>query len=196
MNRIELNLATRRHPDGKRNYPAVAAALLVLLLLTLYTVYLHTRNRAEIREYEQRISRLEQSQASRIQANRKAAPTKGEIDSLRERVSFVNRVIALDSFPWNRFLDELELCTPPDVLLLRFATTKDADRFRIEGNAGSMKEITEFMKGMDSSALFRNTNLLSVSTLKEADRKEGSGREPPIRFEMETGSAVKPPFFR
>jgi len=196
MNRIELNLATPPYHDRKRNYPAVAAALLILLLLTLYTFYLHTRNRAEIREYEQKISRLEQSQAARAQADRKAAPSKGEIDLLRERVTFVNRVIALDSFPWNRFLDELELCTPSDVLLLRFATTKDADRFRIEGKAGSMKEVTEFIKGMDRSTLFRHTNLLSVSTLKGADRKEESGRESAIRFEIETGSAVEPPFFR
>jgi len=195
MSRINLNLATTEYYDRKSAYPAMAAALLVLLLLSIFNVHLYTRNRAEIREYEQKISHLE-SQAARGQAKREPAPevSKTEIDSIKERVVFVNRLIAMDSFPWDRFLDELESRTPSDILILRFTTTKDSDRFRIEGNAGSMKEVTEFLKGMERSTVFRNSNLLSVSTLKETGRKENSGGVPAIRFEIETRSAIEPPF--
>ena len=195
MNRIDLNLATTEYYDRKSAYPALAAALLFLLLLSIFNVHLYTRNRAEIREYEEKISHLE-SQAAGSQAKREPAPavSKAEIDSIKERVVFVNRLIAMDSFPWDRFLDELESRTPSDILILRFTTTRDSGRFRIEGKAGSMKEVTEFLKGMERSTVFRNSGLLSVSTLKETDRKENSGGGPAIRFEIETRSAIEPPF--
>ena len=193
MSRINLNLATTEYYDRKSAYPALAAALIILLLLSIFNVHLYTRNRAEIREYEQKISHLE-SQAAGSQTKREPAPSKTEIDSIKERVVFVNRLIAMDSFPWDRFLDELESRTPSDILILRFATTRDSGRFRIEGKAGSMKEVTEFLKGMERSTVYRNSNLLSVSTLKETDRKETSGGVPAIRFEIETRSAIEPPF--
>lgn len=198
MNRIHLNLATTEYYDRKSAYPAVAIAVLLVLLLSLFNFHLYSRNRAEIREYERNISHLETMQAARNQANSASmsAPSKKEIDSVKERASFVNRLIAMDNFPWDRFLDELESRTPPDVLILRFTTTKDPGKFRIEGKAGSMKEITEFLKGMDRSTLFRNSALLNVSTWKEADRKVNSSGEPSIRFEIETGSAIEPPHFR
>ncbi|MDD5203900.1 MAG: PilN domain-containing protein [Desulfobacterales bacterium] len=197
MNRINLNLATTEYYDRKSAYPALAAALLILLLLSIFNVHLYTRNRAEIREYERKISHLE-SQAAKGQAKREPAPavSKTEIDSIKERVVFVNRLIEMDSFPWDRFLDELESRTPSDILILRFTTTRDSGRFRIEGKAGSMKEVTEFLKGMERSTVFRNSNLLSVSTLKETDRKETSGGVPAIRFEIETRSAIEPPFIQ
>jgi Tfp pilus assembly protein PilN len=198
MNRIHLNLATREYYDRKSAYPALAAAVLLVLLLSLFNILLYTRNRAEIREYERKISLLETVQVAKTQANRETTPadSKKEIDSVKERTSFVNRLIAMDNFPWDRLLDELESRTPPDILILRFTTTKDPGKFRIEGKAGSMKEVTEFLKGMDRSTLFRNSALLSVSTMKEADRKGNSGGEPSIRFEIETGSAIEPPYFR
>ena len=123
MNRIDLNLATTEYYDRKSAYPALAAALLFLLLLSIFNVHLYTRNRAEIREYEEKISHLE-SQAAGSQAKREPAPavSKAEIDSIKERVVFVNRLIAMDSFPWDRFLDELESRTPSDILILRFTT--------------------------------------------------------------------------
>jgi hypothetical protein len=49
---------------------------------------------------------------------------------------------------------------------------------------------------MDHSTLFRNSALMSVSTLKEADRKDNSSGEPAIRFEIETAAAIEPPFFK
>jgi Tfp pilus assembly protein PilN len=198
MNRIYLNLATTEYYDRRSAYPALAAAVILVLLLSLFNMHLYARNRAEIREYERKISHLEKIEADRNRGNRENIPalSKTEIDLLKERVGFVNRLIAMDNFPWNRILDELESRTPSEILILRFTTTKDPGRFRIEGKAGSMKEVTEFLKGMDHSTLFRNSALMSVSTLKEADRKDNSSGEPAIRFEIETAAAIEPPFFK
>jgi Tfp pilus assembly protein PilN len=194
MKRIHLNLATTQGYDRKTVYPLMAASVLLVFLLSFYNFHRYSRYTSEVREIEKRIAQMEKTDAVRNQAAQPSSPSpsKKEIDSLKEQAGFVNRLIAADIFPWDRFLDELESCTPPDVLILRFASGKEKDRFRIEGRAGSMREITEFLKGLDRSTLYRDSVLLNVTTLKEAGQAATLTPPAAIRFEIESTAALEP----
>lgn len=194
MKRIQLNLATAEYYDRKTVYPIMAAAVLLVLILSLLNFHRYTRYHSEVREIEERISHLDKGVAVRNQAKQESlpAPSKKEIDTLKEQAGFVNRLITKDMFPWDRLLDELETCTPPDILILRFSTAKETDRIRIEGRAGSMKEITEFLRALDRATLYRNSVLLNVTTPKDPAPGANPITPSAIRFEIETVAAVEP----
>lgn len=194
MRTIRINLSTRELPDrrGALGLALLGAALTVCL--SLYNVHLYRSHRSEVREYERKIARLGEAKAN---PGRAALPalSKEEADSIEAQARTVNRWIALDIYPWGRLLDELERCTPPQVVILRFASAKEADRIRIEAKAASMGEVTAFLRSLDRSRLYRDSILLGVGTVKEDREKPAPGvAEMPIRFEVETTAAVAPPF--
>ncbi len=195
MKRIHLNLATTRCYDRKRVYSVMAGVVLLALILSLYNVHRYIRYTSQVREIEERIAQVEKSDKGQSRAAQPPLPlpTQKEMDTLREQAAFVNRLITMDIYPWDRLLDELESCTPPNILILRFTTTKERDRVRIEGNAVSMAEITEFLKALDRSSLYRASALLNVTTPKDAGQSAMGYKSPAIRFEIETTAAVEPP---
>jgi hypothetical protein len=194
MKRIQLNLATIQYYEKKTIYPILAAAVILVLILSLFNVHRYSRYRSQVGEIEDRILHLERTGPVRYQAAKVSLPVLSEKDlsTLREQVGFVNRLIAMDVFPWDRLLDEIESCTPPNILIQRFAATKERERVRIEGKAGSMMDITEFLESLESSSLFRNSTLLSVATPRDGGETATSKMSSAIRFEIEASAAVEP----
>jgi Tfp pilus assembly protein PilN len=172
----------------------MGGAAILVLALSLFNFHRYVRTTSEIHEMEERISHLEKESVRNSPTPRPVSPpSKKETDTMKEQVGFVNRLIATDVFPWGRLLDELESCTPSNILILRFSTTKEKDRLRIEGKAASMSEIAEFLRALDRSSVYRNSALLNVSTPKDAGQAATSNGSA-IRFEIEAVAAVEAPF--
>ncbi|MBN1102832.1 MAG: PilN domain-containing protein [Deltaproteobacteria bacterium] len=191
MRRIELNLATFEYQDKQIAYPMLAAAALLLLLLSLYGLKLFSDYRQQVQEFRASFARLEKKQSTRkkIQRVGRGAAPKQETESSKAAVELVNRLITMDVFPWGRLLDELEDLTPPGITVQSFSSGTDEKKIRIEGKASSMNEITQFLKGLDGSKLYRDTVLSNVSVGKVEGEKDKRGIELPIHFEITISSA-------
>lgn len=192
---IRINLSTLEVQDRRTACGVALLGAALIVCLTLYNLRLYGNYRSEVGEYERRIAQFSEVKAT---ANRavpaRPALSKKESDSIQSQAGTVNRWIAMDIYPWDRLLDELERCTPPQVVLLRFASAKEGDRIRVEGKAASMNDVTGFLQSLDRSGLYRDSILLSVSTVKEAEKITPGTAELPIRFEIDTTAAVVPPF--
>lgn len=191
MRRIELNLATFEYQDKQIVYPMLAAVALLLLLLSLYGLKLFSDYRQQAQEFRTSIARLEKTQATRkkIQREGRGAAPKQEAESSTAAVEFVNRLITTDVFPWDRLLDELETLTPPGITIQSFSSGTDEKKIRIEGKASSMSEITQFLKALDGSKVFRDTVIANVSVGKPEAEKDKRGSELAIHFEITTSAA-------
>lgn len=192
MRRIQMNLATLEYYDRRAIYSLAIVALVLVLGLSAFNIRLYSRYRANAQGYEQKISKLDGLETTTIRTGR-VSPSKKDLDSLKEQATFVNRLIAMDIFPWDRLLDELETCTPPNVVIFRFASTKEPGRIRIEGKAASMNEITDFLKALGQSRWYRQSVLLNVSTQKETGGA-GPASDLTIRFEIEAVASVQSSF--
>ncbi|MBN1106848.1 MAG: PilN domain-containing protein, partial [Deltaproteobacteria bacterium] len=152
-----------------------------------YNIGLFLNYKGKVLEYEERIAQLDQGEVTRKRIREPGGTTvsKEEVASIKAGVEFVNRLITLDIFPWDRLLDELETRTPSQVSILGLVSLKDENRIKIEAKAVSMSHITQFLKALDESAITRDNILLNVSVGK--DNSEGGRRDAgdlSIRFEI------------
>jgi len=189
---IELNLATVEYQDKKLAYPVMIATAILALILCFYSVKVYMGYNRHVNEYEERIAQLDQSQVTRkkIEQEGKAPASNEEAGSIRATAEFVNRLILLDVFPWGRLLDEVEALAPKGVILMSFGSGKEENSVKMEGKASSMSQITEFLKALEGSKIFKGTTLSNVSVGKDGGEADKGGGEPAILFEINTTAAT------
>ena len=195
METIKVNLATFEYQNKRFAYPFLIGALLLVLILSAYSIHRGIINHSEINEYEKRITQLEDRSLTGQKSNSTKRPelTSRDIESIKENAEFINRLIDMDTFPWDKLLDSLELMVPSDITLSSFSMSDDLDKVHLQGIARSIDDIGKFINKLNESDIYRDNTLISLSVSEEDTATGASGGKLDILFEMESkiGEKVK-----
>ncbi len=187
-------MATLEYHDKRIVYSVVFGAVIFLSAITGYNINMGVKNQKEISEYEEKIGKLEQNQSQRKFLHKELKEE--EIKQIKTDALFVNKLIAIDIFPWDRLLETLEDNIPEDIILMNLSLSdiygsdiygSDIyDKLLLKGYAGSIEKIALFLKKLEASTMFQKCMILKLSvekgSLKEISKKKSFN----IYFEIET----------
>lgn len=188
MEPIKINLATFEYQDKRLSYPVMLITALIVLLVSFLSIRTGINSQGEINEYEKRILSQEQDSIKRQQIKKETARRlkDTEIESLKKDIAFINSLIKMDAYPYDRMLDTLELCIPGGIVFSDIKMSKDMNMMTLQGKADSMDKITVFMNSLNDSKIFKNNNLLTLSVSREGSSQVDSlSADNGIAFEME-----------
>ncbi len=188
MTPLKINLASLEYADKRKANFILTGVAVVLLLISGLNVNLFRVYNFTIAEVHSKILRLENQLAKkqRIHEKIKSQFGKDTINIIKENAAFVNRVIALDVFPWNSLLYNLEKQVPEGLTLKSISPSDNFNKLRLKGRTGSMNNITFFLKKLDESELLHQGVLLQFSVDESNKMVEHKDNDPEIHFEIET----------
>jgi Tfp pilus assembly protein PilN len=151
----QINLSTRERIDNRIRYVAyggMAAVVIVISLLNLAKGYQIYKERTA---YQEKTEQLQQ-QAQKLQT---AGTGGGEVSQKNYRALMnaglaINRLIALDLFPWVKVLDALEKALPDAVVIDAFRPDEGFARIYLEGHTDSLEKLVRFQERLEASDLF------------------------------------------
>ncbi|MER3422042.1 MAG: hypothetical protein C4293_01215, partial [Nitrospiraceae bacterium] len=85
---------------------------------------------------------------------------------LSQEVAFANRLLEQQAFSWTRFLGDLEEAVPPHVSIRSVALNFKDSVITLNGEALTLKDVTELVNGLENHSAFRNV-VLSQHRVKE-----------------------------
>ncbi len=192
-------MATLEYHDKRIVYSVVFGAVIFLSAITGYNINMGVKYQKEISEHEEKIGKLEQNQSQRKFLHKELKEE--EIKQIKTDALFVNKLIAIDIFPWDRLLETLEDNIPEDIILMNLSLSdiygsdiygsdiygSDIyDKLLLKGYAGSIEKIALFLKKLEASTMFQKCMILKLSvekgSLKEISKKKSFN----IYFEIET----------
>jgi len=185
---IKINLATFEYQDKRLAYPVMLMTALIILLISILSIRTGINTQGEINEYEKTIESQEQNAIKRQQIKKETTRRlkDTEIESLKKDIGFINSLIKMDAYPYDRMLDTLELCLPRGIVLSDLKMSKDLNMVTLQGKADSMEKITDFINSLNDSKIFKNNNLLNLSVSREdKGQDDSSSIDNGITFEME-----------
>jgi Tfp pilus assembly protein PilN len=186
---IKINLATFEYQDKRLVYPVMLISALVVLLISFFSIKIGINTRSEIKEYEKTINLQEQNVLKRQQIKKESIRRlkDGEITSLKKDINFINELIEMDAYPYDRLLDALEACMPQGIVLSALNMSKDLTKVTLEGDSDSMEKISIFINNLNDSKILKNNNLLNLTVSREGSKEEGSSSmDNGISFEIES----------
>ena len=189
MEPIKINLATFEYQDKRLSYPAMLATALVVLFFSFLSIRTGINSQGEINEYEKIIASQEQSAIKKQQIKKENTRRlkDGEIESLKKDIDFINGLIKMDAYPYDRLLDSLEACMPKGIVLSELKMSKDLNMMTLTGKVDSMDKITVFITNLTDSKNFKNNNLLNLSVVQQNNQQEdSSSMDNGITFEIES----------
>lgn len=159
----QINLTTRDHIDLRLVQTIFAAVIGVLLLISLANLYNGFRGRQERVFYQEKIGALQQQVKSPGHGDAQPAPPDDEaFQALETQSRRINRLIALDIFPWTHILDAIENALPPEVRIDVFRPSADFLQIDLSGQTASLEELVRFQKQLEESPLFQRVVLLDM----------------------------------
>lgn len=188
MEPIKVNLSTFEHYDMRLANLMCISIVIFVLLFSTYNIHLYFRSQDEIRNYEEKIETMELrfNKIRQMKDERMVKIGQNELNSIRTKASFVNRLIAFDIFPWHRVLNELERIMPGDMILRDFSPSGDFSKITLRGSTGSTQSISLFLNKLNSIELFHNNVLLGFNVkhnaLTSGTKEETIG----LKFEIES----------
>lgn len=188
MEPVKINLATFDYQDRRLSYSVMLVTALIVLGLSVVSIRSGINAQDEINEYEAKVAAKEQNTIKRQQIKKEAVRrlSDGEIKSVKKDIDFINGLIMMDNYPYDRLLDALEVCVPQGIALKNFSLSKDQTTAALKGKAGSMDEITVFLNRLDGSKIYKNSNLLNLTVSRENIlREEMEYMDDGITFEIE-----------
>ena len=199
---LTTNLSTRPFYNERAVRTAISVVLVLVLLLTAFSVVRALSLRAEEQALSVRATQaLSEAERLRADANRMTAQIDPkELAAVSEAASEANDVIAQRAFSWNALLADLEATLPANVRVtaVQPRIEKGVIKLTLDVEAMSPEELSTFMKALDARGSFqqvlpRNQSLFedvisaSIDTTYQprgarpeaepvpASRKEGSG---------------------
>ena len=181
-------MASLEYHDKRVVYSVVLGAIIFLSAITGYNINMGVKYQKEISEYEEKIEKLEQNQSQKKFLHKELKEE--EIKQIKTDALFVNKLIAIDIFPWDRLLKTLEDNIPEDIILMNLSLSDSYgsdiyDKLLLKGYAGSIEKIALFLKKLEESSIFQKCMILKLSvekgSLKEISKKKSFN----IYFEIE-----------
>ncbi|MBC2693963.1 MAG: PilN domain-containing protein [Desulfobacteraceae bacterium] len=188
MKPIKINMATLEYHDTRIVYSVVLGAIIFLAAITGYNINMEVQYQKEISEYEEKIGKLEQNQSQRKFLHKELKEE--EIKQIKTDALFVNKLIAIDIFPWDRLLETLENNIPEDIILMNLSMSDIYesgiyDKLLLKGYTDSIEKIALFLKNLEESSIFQKCMILKLSVekgnLEEISKKKSCN----IYFEIE-----------
>jgi len=191
LTRININLATFSYRNKGLEWGLIVLSCAVVLGLSAYLIHLALVYQKEILSYSNKIARIERAIAKDRRAGRKGATKldKKELKLLESDVQFVQDLIVRDIFPWDTVLGAVERNMPRGIYLERLETDIGRRKLYLGGTAGSMENISVFLKNLDLNEMFKTSQLVKFSVGEgENPGREGSGL---IHFDIECRLATE-----
>lgn len=175
----QINLTTRERIDYRIRFMlfgAMAALVLIISVINLYKGYQAYRERTA---YQDKIEQLQQ-QALKLQAAEKRTGQFSDkaYQALMNKSLRINRLIALDLFPWVKVLGALEDALPAVVVIDTFQAADGFMRINIAGHTDSLEQLVRFQEGLEASDLFTSVVLenMGLGGGSEGTTQADSGR--------------------
>ena len=188
MKPIKANIATIEYIDKRIVYSILVILAVISLLLFSHNIYSGFRYHTDILNYKKKITRFQQNLEviKRRNDEIKSRLEDKEQEKIKKNAVFVNRLIALDIFPWDNLLDTLEKSLPEGMILNSVVPLDDFQKITIDGYAGSMKNITHLLKMLNNSKMLQKSSLLQLGV--DESNVENIQEEKPadIHFAIET----------
>lgn len=151
----QINLTTRERIDNRIRFLLFGGltALVVIISLTNitkgYQIY-HERStyQDKLRQLKQQALKLQSTGAGKGNVSPKA------YQALMNKGIRVNRLIALDIFPWARVLDALEKALPEVVIIDAFRPVDGFARIHLAGRTDSLDQLVRFQERLEASDIF------------------------------------------
>jgi len=185
---IKANLSTYDYFDMRLANLICIGLVISVLLVSAYNIHLYFRFQKEIHDYEEKNVLMEQrfQKIKHMQGESSKKIDENDINSIKAKADFVNRLIAIDIFPWQKILDELELIMPGDMILQDFTTSDDFSTIILKGDAGSTQSISLFLNRLNAVKLFQNNLLLGFNVKSGTLAGETKGETLVLRFKIES----------
>ena len=182
-------MATLEYHDKRIVYSVVLGAIIFLSAITGYNINMGVKYQKEISGYEEKIGKLEQNQSRREFFHRELKEE--EIKQIKTDALFVNKLIAIDIFPWDRLLETLEDNMPEDIILMNLSLSdiygSDIyDKLLLQGCSGSIEKIALFLKKLEESSIFQKCMILKLSVEKGGLEEISKKKSFNIYFEIES----------
>ncbi|MBW1745181.1 MAG: PilN domain-containing protein [Deltaproteobacteria bacterium] len=184
MKPIKVNISTLEYHDKRIVYSVVLGAIVFLAVIIGYNINVGVKYQKEISEYEEKIGKLvEQNQSKRKFLHKELKEE--EIKQIKTDALFVNKLIAIDIFPWDHLLETLEDNIPEGIILMNLSLSDIYDKLLLKGSAGSIEKIALFLKKLEESSMFQKCMILKLS-VEKGSLEEISKKKPfNIYFEIE-----------
>ena len=182
-------MATLEYYDKRIVYSFVLGAIIFLVAITGYNINMGVKYQKEMSEYEEKIEKLEQNQSPKKFLHKELKEE--EINQIKTDALFVNKLIAIDIFPWDRLLETLEDDTPEDIILMDLSLFDIYDKLLLKGYAGSIEQIALFLKKLEESSIFQKCMILKLSIDKGGLEKISKKKSFNIYFEIESSLLMK-----
>ena len=187
-------MATLEYYDKRIVYSVVLGAIIFLVATTGYNINMGVKYQKEISEYKEKIGKLDQNQSQRKFFHKKLKEE--EIKQIKTDALFVNRLIAIDIFPWDSLLETLEDNMPEDIILMNLSLSdiyrSDIyDKLLLKGYAGSIEKIALFVKKLEESRMFQKCMILKLSVNKGGLEEISKKKSFNIYFEIESSLLMK-----
>jgi hypothetical protein len=168
LNRI--NLTTLEHLNKRLLQGVLAGVLALLLVVSAWNLYLGLRYHGERRTYQSRIDRLGKGLGPSAAT---ASPDDAAWRAALQEGRFLNRLVAIDIFPWPLVLDVVEETIPQGVALSRLSPTENLNVLILEGRAESVERLTQFQSALEKAPVFAGVALQTMAL-------EGRGTDGPV----------------
>ncbi|MBL0732144.1 MAG: PilN domain-containing protein [Desulfosarcina sp.] len=188
MKPIKGNLTTVEYIDKRIIYSILIIAAVILLLISALNIHSAVQYHTDVLNYKEKITRLTQNPKTRKLRDDeiKSRPGEQEYEKIKKNALFVNRLITLDIFPWDKLLDTLEQSVPESMTLNSVIPSNDFKKIIIKGRAGKMQNITHLLKRLEKSAILQKSSLLQICVAESNPDNISAEKAPGINFEMET----------
>ncbi|MCD6184264.1 MAG: PilN domain-containing protein [Deltaproteobacteria bacterium] len=192
MKPIKGNLTTVEYIDKRIIYSILTIAAVILLIISACNIHSGFQYHTDTLNYKEKITRLTQNLKTKKLRDDdiKNRPGEQEYEKIKTNALFMNKLITLDIFPWDKLLDTLEQSVPEGMTLNSFVPSNDFKKIIIKGRAGTMKNITHLLKMLEKSAILQKSSLLQIcvaeSNPDNISAEKAPGINPSINFEMET----------
>jgi Tfp pilus assembly protein PilN len=185
---IKANIATVEYIDKRIVYSVFIILVVIGLIIFFRNIHTGFRYHADILNYKEKITRLQQKLEARKRRNEEIKSSLGNngLKKIEKDVAFVNRLIILDIFPWDKLLDALENSVPEGMTLNSVVPLDDFKKINIDGYAGAMRNITQLLKMLEKSTIFHKSSLVKLSVDESNVENIPGEKAPDIHFEIET----------
>lgn len=170
--------------DKRIVYSVVLGAIIFLAAIIGYNINVGVKYQKEISEYEEKIGKLvEQNQSKRKFLHKELKEE--EVKHIKTDALFVNKLIAIDIFPWDHLLETLEDNIPEGIILMNLSLSDIYDKLLLKGSAGSIEKIALFLKKLEESSMFQKCMILKLSVEKGSLEEISKKKSFNIYFEIE-----------
>jgi len=186
MNPIKINLVKPR-ANQRTDYAVITVMISVLLAFAGTNGYQYINMQKEIQKYDATLARqyiVRQAAKQRSQKIHDMTLSATEIEILKDKSEFVNRIILEDIFTWTGMLDLLETTIPQTMIVNHLATSDDLSELTLKGRLASTQELGLFLKKINAADLFKNSILSAISVVINDLKKASNQTQTDIGYEI------------